>query len=112
MDIRGQQKTDPEWWQKEIQGRKGWQRERINNFNGHLTAALPPDAPNMVDDEWSKMKAYPALIGRPGIVKMEEIPGYVAELHARDIPRSERVRARCDEIVNDKETAERLKSYL
>ena len=112
VDIRGQQKTDPEWWQKEIQGRKGWQRERINNFNGHLTAALPPDAPNMVDDEWSKMKAYPALIGRPGIVKMEEIPGYVAELHARDIPRSERVRARCDEIVNDKETAERLKSWF
>ena len=66
-----------------------------------LTAALPPDAPNLVDDEWSKMKAYPALIGTPGIKKMEELPGYVAELHARDIPRAERIRARCDEVVND-----------
>ena len=57
VDIRGQQETDPKWWREEIQGRKGWQYERMSNFNGHITGALPPDAPNMVNDEWSKMQA-------------------------------------------------------
>jgi cation diffusion facilitator CzcD-associated flavoprotein CzcO len=112
VDVRGQHETDPDWWKKETDGRKGWQRERVANFNGHLTGALPPDAPNLVGDEWSKMRAYPALIGRPGIIKMEDIPSYVADLHARDIPRSERIRARCDEVVKDKETAEHLKSWF
>lgn len=111
VDVRGQRETDPRWW-KEIQNRKGWQRERSDNFNGCLTAVLPPDAPNLVDDEWSKMKAYSALIGTPGIKKIEDIPGCVAELHTRDIPRSERIRARCDEIVSDKDTAQKLKSWF
>jgi cation diffusion facilitator CzcD-associated flavoprotein CzcO len=112
VDVRGQRETDPDWWQKEIQSRKGWQRERTDNLSGHLTGTLGPDAPNLVNDEWSKMRAFAALTGRPGIVSMEEVPGYVAELHARDIPRSERVRARCDEIVKDKDTAQRLKSWF
>ena len=112
VDIRGQRETDPAWWQKEIENRKGWQRERRANFDGCLTQALPPDAPNFVNDEWSKMKAYPALTGTPGVRKMEDLPSYVAELHARDLPRSERIRARCDEVVKDKETAQKLKSWF
>jgi cation diffusion facilitator CzcD-associated flavoprotein CzcO len=111
VDSRGQRETDIEWWQKEVQGRKGWQKDRSKNFNGHLTSALPPDSLNMVEDEWSKMRAYCALIGKPGILRVEDIPAHVAEMHTRDLPRSERIRARTDEIVIEKKTADDLKSW-
>jgi cation diffusion facilitator CzcD-associated flavoprotein CzcO len=112
VDTRGQRETDPEWWNKEIRGRKGWQKERIANFNAQINDSLSPDDVNMVDDGWTTMRSYRALIGGPGELKMEDIPAYVADLHAKDMPRSERVRARVTEIVKDKETAQSLQSWF
>ena len=59
-----------------------------------------------------RCRPYHALIGGPNVPKPEEIPGFVAELHAADLPRSERIRDRCDEVVGDKETAQKLKSWF
>ncbi|KAJ7110161.1 hypothetical protein C8R44DRAFT_986130 [Mycena epipterygia] len=54
-----------------------------------------------------------ALIGGPkyGIIVPEKVAEHVANMHALDARRSNRVRARVDEIIKDKETAEKLKAW-
>lgn len=110
VDERGQRETDPEWW-NEMTKEKGWQRKRNQNFNAHM-GNVANGAENMVDDEWSRAHSYGALIGSPlANLSLEGIPAYIGKLHAMDLPRTERVRARVDQIVKDKETAEKLKAW-
>ncbi len=110
VDRRDNRRTDVAWWTSEIQGKKGWQRERRENFNAHFTNATPPPT-NMVADAWTHMPSFSALIGGPVKVSPESIPAHVASLHAMDLPRQEKVRARVDEIVKDKTVAEKLKPW-
>ncbi|TVY82158.1 FAD-binding monooxygenase ausC [Lachnellula suecica] len=42
---------------------------------------------------------------------MEEVPDYVKTLHAIDLPRSNRIRARVDSVVTDPKVAEKLKAW-
>jgi cation diffusion facilitator CzcD-associated flavoprotein CzcO len=107
-DNRG---TDAEWWTSEVQSKKGWQRERMENFNAHLSNVSPPPPINMVADEWAKMPSFSAIIGGPTKVSLDSIPAHVASLHALDLPRQEKIRARIEEIVNDKTTAAKLKPW-
>lgn len=81
---------------------------------------------NLVDDEWTRMSSYSALVGSPRQITMETVGDYVGELHALDYVRSERVRygvagksaensnqllilrsprKRCEEVVKDPATA-------
>ncbi|EJD43844.1 FAD/NAD(P)-binding domain-containing protein, partial [Auricularia subglabra TFB-10046 SS5] len=109
-DTRGQRETDPEEFRTKIATGKGWQRARAENFAARL--AGDEDGENLVDDGWTHFPAYKALLGQPGrIVRPEDAPARVAEMHALDFPRSERIRARADEIVQDKATAEKLKAW-
>jgi cation diffusion facilitator CzcD-associated flavoprotein CzcO len=111
VDMRDQRPTDPEWWAREIPGKKGWQRKRNENFAAFLSNASPPPAVDMVGDGWTKMPSYSALIGGPAKVSMESLPAHLRSLHAMDFPRQERVRSRVDEVVKDKATAEKLKAW-
>lgn len=112
VDERGQRPTDPEWW-KEMTKKKGWQRERQENFNAHLSNEMPAPSVDMVDDGLSHMKTSSALVGgpMPEIITPDKAAAHVSNLHALDMVRSERVRARVDEIIEDKETAEKLKAW-
>lgn len=107
-DERGQRETDASWW-KEMTSKKGWQKERQENFNACVTDA--PRETNMVNDGWTSAPQYCALIGGPHGVTMENVVQHVTKLHAMDIPRAEKIRARVDEIVKDKDTAQRLKHW-
>jgi cation diffusion facilitator CzcD-associated flavoprotein CzcO len=111
VDIRDNRPTDPEWYAREVQGKKGWQRERMENFNAHMTNTTSPPEIDMVSDGWTKMRSYGGLIGTTAKVTMENVPAHVGTLHALDFPRQERVRARVDEIVKDKTTAQKLKAW-
>ncbi|KAJ6624925.1 hypothetical protein B0H10DRAFT_2004854 [Mycena sp. CBHHK59/15] len=111
VDARGQRATDPVQWAREITGKQGWQRDRMQNFNSWVSNA--PEGDNLVADGWCSMPSYSALIGGPsyGIITPDKIPEHVAHMHALDIGRANRVRARVDEIVKDKGTAEKLKAW-
>ncbi|EJD43471.1 flavin-binding monooxygenase-like family protein [Auricularia subglabra TFB-10046 SS5] len=109
-DTRGQHETDPGAFKTRIAMGKGWQRARMENFASYLCGA--PQPVDLVDDGWTHFPAYKALLGQQGqVLRPEDIPAHVAELHALDFPRSERVRARAGEIVEDKATAEKLKAW-
>jgi cation diffusion facilitator CzcD-associated flavoprotein CzcO len=111
VDERGQQPTDPKWG-NEMTKEKGWQRKRNQNFNSFIGNNATPGEENMVNDNWSKAPSYGALIGSP-VANLDPagIPAYIGRLHAMDLPRMERVRARVEQVVKDNETAEKLKAW-
>ncbi|KAJ7205318.1 pyridine nucleotide-disulfide oxidoreductase-like protein [Mycena rebaudengoi] len=111
VDVRDQRPTDLEEWKTKIASTKGWQRARAENFSACLLEE--PVDENLVDDGWTRMPAYCGVIGtrRNGIITVEKIPEHVARLQASDIARAERVRARTKEVVEDPETAEKLKAW-
>ncbi|KAJ7625232.1 flavin-binding monooxygenase-like family protein [Mycena polygramma] len=110
VDVRGQRPTDPEEWATKIAGTKGWQLARSENFTACVSNA--PIGENLVDDGWSRAKAYSGLVGGPGgIVTPDKIPEHVAKLHALDLERAEKIRARTTEVVKDRETADKLKHW-
>ncbi|KAJ7708844.1 flavin-binding monooxygenase-like family protein [Mycena rosella] len=109
VDVRNQRPTDPDEWTNKIASTKGWQRTRSDNFNSYLVNT--PIGEDLVNDSWCRMSAYCGLIGLPGIVSPDKIPEHIAKLHAYDLERAERIRARTSEVVKDPETAEKLKHW-
>lgn len=111
VDIRGQHETDPTWW-KEHSSKKGWQRERRINFSKFTSDEYPRPEIDLVNDQWTKFPSYSGLIGGPNAPRRpEEVPVYVAKLKQMDMVRQNRVRARVDEIVKDRGTANGLKAW-
>lgn len=111
VDTRDNRSTDPEEWQSKIQQGKGWQRKRMDNLAAHHAGVLGPSDLDLSSDRWSQISTYRALVGNVNFPTPEDVPAYVASLHAEDIPRAERIRGRVDQIVHDKDTAERLKHW-
>ena len=108
VDVRGNRETDPEWWAQNIVSRgPGWQRERMENYNAFISNVTPPPKENLVGDGWSECVSYCALIGGPN----NSDPNFVSNVHELDFPRQNKIRARVDELVTDKVTAESLKAW-
>ncbi|KAL1952449.1 hypothetical protein VTO42DRAFT_5387 [Malbranchea cinnamomea] len=108
VDRRDNRETDPEWWAREVLSRgKGWQRKRMENYNAFISNCTPPPEEDLVNDGWTELTSYCALIGGPNNSK----PDFLSTVHQLDYPRQERIRARVDSIVKDKETADRLKAW-
>ncbi|KAJ7788243.1 flavin-binding monooxygenase-like family protein [Mycena olivaceomarginata] len=97
VDVRNQRPTDPVEWANKIAAAKGWQRARSENFNSYLVNA--PIGEDLVNDGWCHAPSYQA------------IPDHIARLHAIDLERSEKIRARTSEVVQDPGTAEKLKHW-
>ncbi|KAI0385746.1 FAD/NAD(P)-binding domain-containing protein [Hypomontagnella monticulosa] len=106
---RGQRPTDPEEWKK-ISGEPGWAEARRENLAGHISNCLPPDAPDLVNDEWSRQPAYAALVAGPEFAQVtpDQIPAVIGHFLAQDAENSARLRARIATVVKDKETAAKL----
>ncbi|KIW79884.1 hypothetical protein Z517_06499 [Fonsecaea pedrosoi CBS 271.37] len=111
VDVRGQCATDPTWWEEKVRSVKGWQEERLLNFASFFSLGPLPEM-NLVDDGWTHFRSYTAMVGcEDAPTSPEQVEAYVGRLHAVDLPRQERVRARVDEIVKDKATAADLKAW-
>ncbi|KAJ0298328.1 hypothetical protein COL5a_002872 [Colletotrichum fioriniae] len=112
---RGQQDTVPETFKATVARNKGWQFERQINLNRHMTNALLPGQPNLVNDGWTDMPAYSAVMGSPahGIANSspEDQDRRATWFHALDLPHMEGVRARVSSIVKCEATAEKLKPW-
>ena len=73
VDERRNHPTDAQWWAREMKGKKGWQKERNENFNAFITNVSPPPPVNMVNDAWTKMPSFSGLLGGPPMVTMDSV---------------------------------------
>ncbi|CAG8424816.1 unnamed protein product [Penicillium salamii] len=102
-------------WSKELHPPsifgKGWQNIRTRNFNSFISNIKPSPAINMVNDEWTRFPFFSGLLGGPQTVTLDNVTQFVADLHALDLPRQERLRNRIDEVVTEQSVAELLKPW-
>jgi cation diffusion facilitator CzcD-associated flavoprotein CzcO len=99
VGVRDNGPTDVEWF-KSLQ--PGWQAERIRNFTQAVTGKQPER--NLVADGWTDVMW----------VNTQRAPGSpeeAAELERSDFETMEALRRRVDEIVEDPDTAAKLKPW-
>lgn len=104
IDVRGNKPTDPEWVSKL---EKGWQKKRMDNFDSVVNGGLEPE--DMVADGWTDI-IRELLTKVRNVVNMDPVEA-AAQRQLADFKKMEQIRARCDEIVKDKETADSLKPW-
>jgi cation diffusion facilitator CzcD-associated flavoprotein CzcO len=107
IDERPNPPTDQEW---KASLAPGWQKERMANFHRGAQEVYQPGEQDLICDIWTEinrnLSAELAAAGKE--VTMEE---FMAKREEMDFRVMERLRARCDELVNDPATAEALKPY-
>ena len=101
VSPRNQRDTDPAWF-AEMTSKPGWHEERMANFVEMTTGANPPM--DLVQDGWTEMFAV-------DVKKDPEDEQEAAELKLLDFELMEKVRQRIADIVEDQETAEKLKPW-
>jgi cyclohexanone monooxygenase len=107
VDERRNTPTDPEWV-KSL--RPGWQRERQMNFQRVAVEMPAPGEPDLICDIWTEInRNLVAEFDRDGWPTSPE--EYVARREVMDYRVMERLRARVESIVQDKEAAEILKPW-
>ena len=97
--MRANRPTDPEW-ARSLQ--PGWQQERTRNFTQVVTGNLPDR--DLVDDGWTAAM-------RTDTQRIPATEDERVELEAIDFEVMEGFRRRVDEIIEDPETAEKLKPW-
>lgn len=110
VNARGQRDTTDSEWHEKIATKPGWQQERMDNFAEHLASHIPPNENNLVDDEWTKLEAYCAIIGsnRFGTIAPDKAQEHIGALVALDAAHNARARERIAKIVTDESTAKKL----
>ncbi|KAL1897460.1 hypothetical protein Sste5346_004198 [Sporothrix stenoceras] len=113
VDRRDNRPTDAEWFKKEVSTGPGWQEKRSQNFYSFVSNASPKPEVNLVNDGWTTMPSYSALIGNTAHnpTTPEEIGKYYQYIKELDVERQSRVRDRVDVIIKDPATAAKLKPW-
>ena len=107
VDERKNTVTDPQW----VQSLKpGWQRERQMNFHHAAMETLSPGEGDLICDIWTEINRNLSVeFDRDGWPKSPE--EYMAKREVMDYRVMERLRARVESIVQDKEAVEILKPW-
>jgi cyclohexanone monooxygenase len=102
IDVRGNRPTDEEW-AKSL--KPGWQKHRMDNFDSLVNGGNEPE--DLVGDRWTDIirslltaKADPS-----------DPISFAAKIQLADFKKMESIRARTDEVVKDKTTADALKPW-
>jgi cation diffusion facilitator CzcD-associated flavoprotein CzcO len=107
VDGRPNPPTDPDW---AATLQPGWQQERMANFHRGAQEVFQPGEADLICDIWTEinrnLSVELAALGRE--VGMDE---FMAKREEMDFRVMERLRARCDALVQDPATAEALKPY-
>ena len=113
VDVRDNRETDVEEWKSKVATEPGWQSKRRWNFLDTMSNTSPKPPVDLINDGWSRSPTLSAIYGAPGkgALLKEDVPAHVADLHALDLVRQQRIRGRVDETVKDKVTAEKLKAW-
>jgi cation diffusion facilitator CzcD-associated flavoprotein CzcO len=99
VGVRGQGPTDVEWF-KSLE--PGWKAERIRNFTQAVTGVQPDR--DLVQDGWTQVMWV-------NTQRAPASPEEAEALERSDFETMEALRRRVDEIVEDPETAEKLKPW-
>ncbi|KAF2248190.1 FAD/NAD(P)-binding domain-containing protein [Trematosphaeria pertusa] len=110
VNSRGQRETDRTEWAERIATGPGWQKRRMENLAQLLCHHDTLEGVNLIDDEWSKLQAYCALMGSTkfGTITPDKVQEHIATMYTLDAEHAEKVRQRVLDIVKDKEIAEKL----
>ncbi|KAH6642384.1 hypothetical protein C7974DRAFT_350905 [Boeremia exigua] len=103
IDVRENRPTDQEWV-KNLQ--PGWQKHRMDNFDSLLNGGNEPE--DLVGDRWTDIiRSLLTAKGDP----TADPAAFAAQIQLADFKKMESIRARCDSVVQDKETADALKPW-
>ena len=107
IDVRDNRPTDPHWFAGIAT--PGWQRRWLENFAANQTGALPES--DLVMDGWTD-------IARRVRSKIMTLPpdqltpqGMLRAFEDSDFEKMEEIRARVDAVVQDRDTAHKLKAW-
>ncbi|OWK32854.1 flavin-containing monooxygenase [Sphingomonas mucosissima] len=105
IDVRGDRPTDREWAEALT---PGWHRHRMENFNTLVSGGWAEE--DLVNDGWTDIIRNLGMIARMKAVKSgAENPDELVQL--ADFQKMESIRARVDQVVQDKVTADALKPW-
>jgi cation diffusion facilitator CzcD-associated flavoprotein CzcO len=108
VDKRVNPPTDPEWVKSLT---PGWQKERQRNFHKAAMESFAPGETDMICDIWTEItRNLTAELEAEGWPKMA-LDQFMARRESVDYRVMERLRARVEELVEDKATAEILKPW-
>ena len=106
VDVRDNRPTDPSW-AKSL--RPGWQRERMQNFLEVLAGEAVEES--LVDDGWTATAALQRQIISGSVDESVDPATRELQDEIADALTMNRIRARVDEVVADRPTAEALKPW-
>lgn len=106
IDVRNNRPTDPEWV-KSLQ--PGWQQERMDNFNVLVSGGFADK--DLVNDGWTDIIGNILLLARRKAEAGEAVGDPAQLMQLADFKKMEQVRARVDQVIQDKATAEALKPW-
>ena len=105
VDVRANQPTDPQW-SSTLQ--PGWQRQRIQNFQILTAGGQATD--DLVADAWTSItRKLPVM--RHDAEGAGDPEQRTRDIEIADFAKMEEIRARVDDIVVDRATAEALKPW-
>lgn len=102
IDVRGNRPTD-EVWASSLE--KGWQKKRMDNFDSIVNGGYEKE--DMVSDRWTDIIRELITAGIDPSNPVEA----AAKRQLADFKKMNQIRARTDEVVKDKETADGLKPW-
>ncbi|HEU5082032.1 MAG TPA: NAD(P)/FAD-dependent oxidoreductase [Acidimicrobiales bacterium] len=106
IDVRNNRPTDPEW---AASLEPGWQRKRIENFTILTSGGLADE--DLVADGWTDIIGK-LLVRFRSSDNPDLSPGGIAStMELADFDKMNEIRARVDELVQDRNTAEALKPW-
>jgi cation diffusion facilitator CzcD-associated flavoprotein CzcO len=106
IDVRANRPTDPAW-AKSLE--PGWQQKRMDNFNVLVSGGFQDE--DLVNDGWTDIIGNILLLARKKMAAGEIVENPAELMQLADFTKMEQVRARVDQTVRDKATAEALKPY-
>ncbi|MBI1252669.1 MAG: NAD(P)-binding protein [Alphaproteobacteria bacterium] len=125
VDVRGNHPIDPAWFKS--MARPGWQKRWMDNFVENTGGGLPSE--DLINDGWteiSRRTRQKALKGTPLwlarlVMRLrrrlkrspaqQEIARMKAAFDEADFEMMEQIRARVDAVVEDQNTAQKLKAW-
>ncbi|PQE05131.1 Cyclohexanone monooxygenase protein [Rutstroemia sp. NJR-2017a BVV2] len=103
INVRNNKPTPPKFCSSL---KPGWQEDRMENFNDQISNRC--QKVDLVQDGWTQNPAT-SIMGKAGACDDQAKLGQMMMM--ADFALMERIRARVDELVEDKETAEKLKPW-
>jgi cyclohexanone monooxygenase len=106
IDVRANRPTDPDW---AASLKPGWQQHRMDNFNALVSGGFAEE--DLVNDGWTDIIGNLLLLMRKGQSSGQSMQALAETMQLADFQKMEQVRARVDEVVKDRATAEALKPW-